>query len=333
MFSTQTTDTLLRPHPTGREQGFTLIEMMVAMAIGLVLILGAVNIYAQGRQSFRTAETIARIQENARFALDLMGPDIRLGNYWGRNSEAAYVTNPGGLAVTCNAVNVSAWALNLANGIEGVDDGYTLPCPAFSGAQPETDVLIVRHASGQPAAPTAGRLQIQSGRVAAALFNTGIIPIGAVPAPPASATHDLVVNAYYVDQQSSLGANVPSLRRLTLVPGAGGGAGTMVDQEIVPGIENLQVQFGIDTTADAAADRYVDPDAGIITPGDIAFDPDAEIVSVRLWMLARAEQQENAHTDAGPYAVPDADLAAITPNDQFRRMAVTTTIKLRNAGS
>lgn len=333
MFSTHKTDTRLRPASSDREQGFTLIEMMVAMAIGLVLILGAVNIYAQGRQSFRTAESIARVQENARFALDLMGPDIRLVNYWGRNSEAAYVAPPAGLVVTCNAADVSAWALNLVNGIEAVDDGYTLPCPAFSGAQPNSDVLVLRHASGQPAAPTAGRLQIQSGRVSAALFTTGIIPGGAIPAPPASVTHDVVVNAYYVDQQSSLGANVPSLRRLTLVPAAGGGAGSMQDQEIIPGVESLQVQLGIDTTDDGAADRYVDSDAGIITPGDIAFDPDAEVVSVRLWMLVRAEQRENGHTDAGPYVPPDADLAAITPNDAFRRMALTTTIKLRNTGS
>lgn len=332
MFRTHTTDTRLRPASSRPERGFTLIEMMVAMAIGLVLILGAVNIYAQGRQSFRTAESIARIQENARFALDLMGPDIRLVNYWGRSSEAAYIAPPGaGLVVTCNAADVSAWALNMANGIEAIDDGYTLPCPAFSGAQPGTDVLVLRHASGQPVAPTAGRLQIQSGRISAVMFNTGIIPLGSVPAPPASGTHDMVINAYYVDQQSSLGATVPSLRRLTLVPGAG--AGTLQDQEIIPGVESLQVQLGIDTTDDGAADRYVDADAGIILPGDIAFDPDAEIVSVRLWMLVRAEQRENAHMDAGPYVPPDADLAAITPNDQFRRMAVTTTIKLRNTGS
>jgi len=107
----------------------------------------------------------------------------------------------------------------------------------------------------------------------------------------------------------------------------------MQDQEIIPGVESLQVQFGIDTTDDGAADRYVDSDAGIIDPADLAFDPDAEVVSVRLWMLVRAEQRENAHTDAGPYLPPDADLAAITPNDAFRRMALTTTIKLRNTGS
>ncbi|MGD8977666.1 MAG: PilW family protein [Gammaproteobacteria bacterium] len=313
-------------------QGFTLIEMMVAMAIGLVLILGAVNIYAQGRQSFRTAETIARIQENARFALDLMGPDIRLADFWGRAGESAFVTVPGGITVTCNANNVTAWALDLANGIEAVDDGYTLPCPAFTGAQPNTDVLIVRHVSGQPTVPTAGVLQIQSGRVSAALFDDGALPGGGVPAPPLSATHDMVVNAYYVDQQSTLGANVPSLRRQTLVAGTGGGS-TIQDQEIIPGVENLQVQFGVDTNEDGSVERYVDSDAAIITPGAPGFDPNAQILSVRLWMLVRAEQRENAHTDTGPYTPPDGDLANITPNDPFRRLPVTTTITLRNQRS
>ncbi len=308
--------------------GFTLIEMMVAMAIGLVLILGAVNIYGQGRQSFRTAESVARIQENARFALDMMGPDIRLADFWGRSNEPAFITVPGAIAVTCGGANVTAWALNLTNGIQGVDDNYNLPCAAFSGAQPNTDVLIVRHASGQPTLPTAGRLQIQSARVSAALFNNGAIPGGAVPAPPTSATHDIVVNAYYVDQQSSLGANTPSLRRQTLVNG-----GVIQDQEIIPGVENLQLQFGVDTDGDGAVERYVDSDAGIITPGNVAFLPDAEIIAVRLWMLVRSEQLENVHNDTGPYTPPDANLGNITPNDQFRRLPVTTTIMLRNARS
>jgi prepilin-type N-terminal cleavage/methylation domain-containing protein len=333
MLKTPTTIRKRRQAVLRPANGFTLIEMMVAMVIGLVLILGAVNIYAQGRQSFRTAETIARMQENARFALDLMGPDIRLADFWGRSSEAAFITVPAGITVTCGANNVTAWALDLANGIEAIDDGYTLPCPAFTGAQPDTDVLVVRHASGQATAPTAGRLQIQSGRVAAALFNNGAIPGGGVPAPPLSATHDMVVHAYYVDQQSALGANVPSLRRQTLVAGASGGGAVIQDQEIIPGVENLQVQFGLDTNDDGTVERYVDSDAAIITPGAVGFDPDARIMTVRLWMLVRAEQRENAHTDTGPYTPPDGDLANITPNDPFRRLPVTTTITLRNARS
>jgi prepilin-type N-terminal cleavage/methylation domain-containing protein len=313
----------LPAHATMR--GFTLIEMMVAMAIGLVLILGAVNIYGQGRNSFRTAESIARIQENARFAMDFMAPDLRLAGFWGRGSEAAFITIPGAVNVTCGGVNVDAWALNLPAGLQAVDDNYNLPCAPFSAAQPNTDVLVVRHASGQPTLPQAGVVQIQSGRTAAAMFDDGIAPIGLVPAPPLSDTHDLVINAYYVDQQSSLGANIPSLRRQTLVNG-----GVIQDQELIAGAENLQVQFGVDTDGDGNVERYVDSDAPILDPLNVAFIPDAEVLSVRVWMLIRSTQQETQYNDVGPYIPPDANLGNITPNDPFRRMQVSSTVFLRN---
>ena len=306
-------------------RGFTLVEMMVAMAIGLVLILGAVNIYGQGRNSFRTAESIARIQENARFALDMMGPDIRLAGFWGRGSESAFITIPAGINITCNAINVNAWALDLGTGVEAVDDNYNLLCNPFSAAQPNTDVLVVRHVSGQPTLPQAGLVQVQSGRIAAAMFNDGIAPIGIIPAPPRSDTHDLIVHAYYVDQQSSLGVNIPSLRRQTLVNG-----GVIQDQEMIPGVENLQIQFGVDTNNDGNVERYVDTDSPILDPLSVGFIPGAEVLSVRVWMLVRATQQENLYNDAGPYIPPDADLGAIAPNDAFRRLQVSSTVFLRN---
>jgi type IV pilus assembly protein PilW len=313
-------------HPNRRAaSGFTLVEMMVAMALGLILILGAVNIYGQGRNSFRTAESIARIQENARFAMDIMAPDIRLAGYWGRGSESAFITVGAGINITCNAVNVNAWALNLGVGVEATDDNYNLPCNAFSGAQPNTDVLVVRHASGQPTVPLAGIVQVQSGRTAAAMFNNGAAPIGIVPAPPLSATHDVVVHAYYVDQQSSLGVNIPSLRRQTLVAG-----GVIQDQEMITGVENLQVQFGVDTNGDGNVERYVDSDSPILDPLNVAFIPGSEVLAVRLWMLMRATQQETLYNDAGPYIPPDNNLGNIAPNDPFRRMQVSSTVFLRN---
>ena len=104
-----------------------------------------------------------------------------------------------------------------------------------------------------------------------------------------------------------------------------------LDNDGFAGVEELKTVFpdmeisffdDIDTNDDNTVERYVDSDAAIITPGAAGFDPDAEILSVRLWMLVRAEQRENAHTDTGPYTPPDGDLANITPNDPFRRLPV-----------
>ena len=57
-------------HIMPRQAGLTMVELMVALAIGSFLIIGAVQIYNQSRQAFVVNESIARVQETAHFAMD-----------------------------------------------------------------------------------------------------------------------------------------------------------------------------------------------------------------------------------------------------------------------
>lgn len=59
------------------QYGLSLVELMVAMAIGLVLMLGATGVLLTNQQAFRSTESLGAIQENARVAIDLMTRDIR----------------------------------------------------------------------------------------------------------------------------------------------------------------------------------------------------------------------------------------------------------------
>jgi len=72
-----------------RQQGMTLIESMVAMAISSVLILGSIQMYAQARSNYRTTESVSRMQENLRFSIDILDEDVRLAGYWGKTSSAS----------------------------------------------------------------------------------------------------------------------------------------------------------------------------------------------------------------------------------------------------
>ena len=63
--------------------GFSLIELMVALTIGLVLIGGAVYVYQQSRDTYALNESTARLQEEARYALSLIEPDVQLAGYYG----------------------------------------------------------------------------------------------------------------------------------------------------------------------------------------------------------------------------------------------------------
>src|SRR5512134_4024499 len=80
-----------------RQSGVSLIELMVAMIIGLFLMLGAVTVYNQSRTTYRASEGVARLQEVARLALDVIEADVRMANFWGLNSHADYIVNAAGV--------------------------------------------------------------------------------------------------------------------------------------------------------------------------------------------------------------------------------------------
>jgi len=319
------------PARFSRQQGMTLVELMVSLAIGSFLIIGAVQVYNQSRQAFVVNDAIARVQETAQFALDTIEADLRMASNYGRHSRGAAVEgrSVGGVA-NPNALPAPAacgadWALDLIRPVEGDNNAYGLPCAANGGARPNSDTVTTRRATVAPTAPQNGRLQVQSTRIQGEIFANGAVPAAFNPAT--SATHDLLVNTYYVADSSGLIPGVPTLRRKTLV--SAGGAPQIVDQEVAPGVENLQMQFGVDIDTDNTVDRYVNPGDPIITPGDPAFQPNARIITARLWIVVRSVSPEVGIEDQRDYEPGDVDLGVF--NDQFRRMQVSKTILLRNA--
>jgi type IV pilus assembly protein PilW len=67
----------LRHQPLQRQKGFSLIELMVALTLGLLIVGGVISIFITNQQAFRTTEALGRVQENARIAFELMARDVR----------------------------------------------------------------------------------------------------------------------------------------------------------------------------------------------------------------------------------------------------------------
>ncbi len=318
---------------TLRQSGITLVELMVALAIGSFLMIGAIQIYNQSRQAFVVNESIARVQETAQFAMDTIEADLRMASNWGRNSRGLAVegrsivgdANPTGLPQP--ASNCAAdWVLNLGTPIDGSNNAYALACAATGGTQANSDIVTVRRASVAPAPLEGGRLQIQTTRIQGELFADGAVPSGFSPAD--SATHNLVVTSYYVSPTSTLINGVPTLRRHRLIGGGVAGP-TIVDEEVAPGVENLQLQLGVDVDQDNTVDRYVNPGDAIYNPAAVGYVPGARIMTARIWMIVRGVNIEPGVRDGRDYEPGDVDLGV--QNDNFRRMQVSKTILLRNA--
>ncbi len=317
---------ILRRLGRSREQGFSLIETLVAMLIGLFLLSGAVTVFMIGRNTSRTGDAVSRMQENLRYALDTIEPDIRMANYWGMTNRSDLLTGVALPAATQTAIDLGVtgncgvnYTANLTQFIDGRDNAYGLACAAVNYAA-NTDVLITRRASANQTAALAGKLQIQTTRIGGQIFVNGVVPAG-YGAAPLSETHDLFVNAYYIGQVLPSPSGNPqwALHRQTL--GSGGATGAIADQVIVTGITDLQVQFGLDTDNDNSADVYVNPGSALLATG--------RVVSVKLWLLGEADDPEQDYTNTTTYTLGNRVDGPY--NDKRRRMLISKTISVRNA--
>lgn len=327
-----------------QQRGVGLIELMVAMLIGLFLILGAVTVFNQSRNTYRASEGVARLQETARLAMDVIESDIRMANYWGMNNRAEYIVNRAGPSqpppaefnaqqqtnVSLCGTAASNWVINLNEYLGGSNNSYGLQCAA-SNYQGGSDVVVIRRANeARPAALDPNRVYLQTSRIQGTLFvpnaactlptNPTCIP--AAYLPPASESRELEARAYYVSSQSTLRNDVPSLRRKRFANVNTAVAGdAILDEEIVSGVEDLQVRLGVDTNGDSNIDQYVNP-GGV--PGNAA------VVSATIWLRVRAEDRDFGHRDETAYQYADM-AAAFTPNDNYRRILVSKTIHIRNS--
>lgn len=69
-----------------RQAGLTLMELLVALALGGFLVLGVVNVFLTTRESSSVEAALARVQESGRFAMDILADDLRRAHYTGCNS-------------------------------------------------------------------------------------------------------------------------------------------------------------------------------------------------------------------------------------------------------
>jgi type IV pilus assembly protein PilW len=350
--------------------GLSMVELLVALAIGSFLIAGAVYVYAQTRTTHTTSDAVARLQENARFVLSVIEPDVQLAGYYGfsnASQDIKYIAD-GSTADAVPAVRLGTdasspdvltmcgknFAVNVTATIEGTNNSYFRPttdtacAAAAGGAQPNTDTLTVRRSSGPPddgvGTLVDHRMQLLVSRLSPTnqlLFSDGTLPPATTTQVNYVQVRDMVVRTYYV-AQNSLNPDVtglPSLRVKFL--SSDGTAPNFDDEEVMRGVEDLQVQFGIDT-GDYDGDGVIDagrdedgngiPDApnGVATryvnPG--AVPAGFQVVAVRLWVMVRTEKPEIGFVNDHNYQYAGK---SFTPNDGFRRVLMSRTIQLRNS--
>lgn len=331
--------------------GVNLIEIMVAMTIGLFLVLGATTLYVRTKKTSDVDDSIARLQESARYALSIIETDVRMANYWGLSKDAVDFQNSAtneasddGDALTQDDDDIGkalegssaedcgdTTAFDVERYVEATNSDYALDCDANSEALETSDTLTVRRALRAIAALDTDKIQICSAR-------SGEVKMITAGMPCAGEIHDLSTNIYYIDKDSDQAAGYPSLRRKTLGTGP-----EFSDQEVIPGVEDMQIQLG---WAPPNAAGYPTSSAVMyLQPGNAALaQAGSQVVAVRVWLLIRAETPDNTFTDTRSYSYGSRTTTPTTnslstvadvnkqyaPNDNFRRLLVSRTFFIRN---
>jgi len=317
--------------------GFSLVELMVAMVIGLIVMGGAFSMHSTTRTTQKISEVQMDMVADARFAIDIISYDLRHAGGWGGTNNDSFIdcrstdsdcaaapTTPTG---DCAAAGDPTWSYNLDRpifGADGTNDGnpYSGTCiPGSEKYVAGTDILEIRYADSNLPTLRAGQAYIRSNFTSGSVFVGAAAPtLNAYDTSPLTKNHELHAYAYYVSNFTDAdGDGIPSLRRAALVADVDGPS--IQNQILISGVEDFQVQFGIDATGDdQIIDRYVDADV-------IADDDWDKVYAAKIWLLMRSDvTQKNVKEKEFTLAGVEKTYGS----NGFRYFLVTSVVNLRN---
>lgn len=301
------------------QRGRSLVELMVALAIGLVVLGAVLAMYAPLGATGRQAEATARMSEDAAVAMNYLGSYLRMAGYSRPqvNAPRSSVTVGGGTQGLADSHFVGA-------GLRGCDDGFTDPKAAgfasltcANGAAGASAVAIRFEADTRNTFPST------DGQPTDCLAQK--VGAAAASALDPSVSFTLVESRFFVRQGSS-GAN--ELYCNGNGAGSGGGA-SWAPMPLVPFVEHLQLRYGI--AADGGSGRVQDyvSAADIDELGGTLDQNWSRVISVKACIVLRSETANQGPDAAGArYVDCDGQLAA-SP-DRYIRRSFTSVFTLRN---
>jgi len=343
------------------QHGFTIVEFLVAAAISLVMLAVIAQVFMGARTSYMYQTAMARMQESARFATDLISQDVKSAGFQGC----------GTVGKTANVITDSSlsWWLDTPNPVRGYDLNTGFPADFTNVVTSSDGVVLIRtdsvserlvtaHDPGASTITVSSGHQFEPGEI---LFMTDCQnsaffqmsgPTGAPP--PVLTIEHLTTNAAIAPNncQKDLGGNCGSTTAHTFSPGslvsrvvsnayfiapASGGNGnalwmrmlsrsgtvaTTILQEMVPGVQAMKLLYGVNDIGDADSSA----DRYLRAAEVDSQNQRGQIVSIKLEFLLRSEDGNLASTPQ-TYVFDDT---SVTAADRNLYRVMSTTLNLRN---
>lgn len=324
-------------YPTARRNsGFSLVELMISIAIGLLLVLGLSTLLVNNSATRAELEKSSRQIENGRYATTILSEDIHHAGFYGQFSTLA--APPATLPDPC-ATAVANLNPAITLPIQGYDAPATVPaslsaCLSDADHVAGTDILVIRRADTTEipiASRVAGEIYLQTTAVAYVLGAAtgsetqaapGVFTLKQKDGTTAATLRKYHVHIYFVSPCSvpagggtactgstdDNGRPIPTLKRLELT--VAGGSAAFSITPLVEGIENLQLDYGVDATNDGSPDAYVTAPASTADWSNV--------MTVRVNLLARNNDPTPGYQDTKTYSLGGA--GSVGPfSDTYKR--------------
>lgn len=336
----------LRPPSLHCQRGFSLPELMIAATIGLIILAGMTTLFVNNTRAQAELEKANRQVENGRFAIQTLSMDLRNAGFYGE-FDPTVLASPAALPNPC-AVTVAALKQALPLPVQGIDNAAADALDCLPGLKANTDVIVVRRtatcvtgAAGCAPASDGGPFfqaslcdsptELGSGDSA----NFYALDIGTTSldrhkrncksaSPPLADVRRFLTYIYYIAANDTGSDGMPTLKRTEV--GTSGTTLATSTVSLVNGIENLQLEYGLDTGADGVADQFTAAPAGV--------EAWRQVVSVKVNLLARNMERTAGHADGRTYLLGrDAAGNAVSVGpvgDAYKRHVFQSLVPLPN---
>jgi type IV pilus assembly protein PilW len=291
-------------------RGLTLVELLVAMAIGMVIVAGLSAVFVNSSTARNEIELSADVIENGQYAVVALSRDLAQTGFYGT------LVSPAGSTIDPCSTDPAVWAASLAVYAVGLNNADA--DPACLARKPGTDAIFVQRAStctttegGAGCAEEAGHAYLQVSECGMEYSAISYVVARGLDATLALQTkacdgtrapkRRLVRRIYYINTSNVLSS-------VDVTP-----SGVLPPVALVENIEQMQIEYAIDVDGDGT------PDAFSPTPADWSL-----VVGVRFWLLARSATTSHNGNAALTFDMSDTRFVVPETTANFKRRVYST---------
>ncbi|ESQ16966.1 MAG TPA: hypothetical protein DDY14_12500 [Chromatiaceae bacterium] len=337
-------------------RGFSIAEILVAVALGLLVLVGIVGLFVTNKRVYSNTVQTSELQENGRFAIEYLLQDLRHAYFFGEKHydtietdadpsapknadvyedadyhncdgpDAIYIFNDKSAPVSAPVRGVARLPLAYNN-----TTSEAIGCISDAATKPDipSDILILKSVKSRPLDRiedlTYGTVYIASNRSSGVmrLYTAGTVMPSNSESCTGRAEECLPYGSYWPYHFAAYyvrdpGGNAPFMLARKIMQWDDGQGMKVVTQDLIEGVEGMRFLYGIEG------------DNGVLTfqTADNVTNW-ADVVAVRLYLLLSTLEPDASYRDENSYTMGDTTVTS-TRGSHYRRILLTTTVMLRN---